>query len=574
MLNEWIIPPALIMIIGALLLPVIPRRLRSSLFVLTCVLALARVWTFSDGATLTVPLMDYTLTLVKVDALSRVFGTIFALIAAGGGIYAFHIRDAGQQTAALLYAAGALGVTFAGDLFTLFLFWELMAFTSVFLVWARRVPESRKAGFRYLIYHVLGGGLLFAGILMYLGGGGDMAVSRLSPGQGPAVWIMLLGVAINAAIPPLHTWLSDAYPRATVTGAVFMSAFTTKSAVYVLIRVFPGWEILLWAGVIMTLYGVVFAVLSNDIRGILAYHIISQVGYMVAGVGIGTEMALNGSAAHAFSHILYKALLFMGAGAVIHATGKHRLSDLGGLARYMPRTLILYMVAAFSISGVPLFNGFISKSMVVSAAGAAHYPTAMLLLNLAAVGTFLSVGIKLPWFTWFSREKPAEIEVRKPPINMFLGMGLAAILCFLYGVMPGLLYRMLPFPVDFEPYTTAHLVESVQMLLFTFIGFWLLRRRLTPHEGISLDLDWFYRRSKPFFRNVFVNAPAHLFDQSDRTLQGIIAKAVAFGRNPMLHFSPPTRDKTYTPDRYRPPAGSLVLVTLAALCLIVILSLV
>jgi len=573
MLTDWIVPPALIMIVGALLLPLVPRRLRSSLFVLTCVLTLARVWTLPDGATLVVPVMNYSLTVLKMDALSRVFGVIFALIAAGGGIYAFHVRDTGQQTSALLYAAGALGVTFAGDLFTLFIFWELMAFTSVYLVWARRIPESRKAGFRYLIYHVLGGGLLFAGILMYVGGGGELAVSRLTPGAGPAAWIMLLGVAINAAIPPLHTWLSDAYPKATVTGAVFMSAFTTKSAVYVLIRVFPGWEVLLWAGVVMTLYGVVFAVLSNDIRCILAYHIISQVGYMVAGVGIGTEMALNGSAAHAFSHILYKALLFMGAGAVIHATGRHKLSDLGGLARYMPRTLALYMVAAFSISGVPLFNGFISKSMVVAAAGAAHQPAAMMLLNLAAVGTFLSVGIKLPWFTWFSRTKPVDVEVRRPPLNMYLGMGLAAVLCTLYGVMPNLLYRMLPFPVHFEPYTTAHLVESVQILLFTFVGFWVLRRRLTPHEGISLDLDWFYRRTKPFFRNVFVNAPAYVFERSDQGVQKVIQRAVEFGRNPMLRFTPPSRDKTYTPDRYRPPAGSLVAVTLGALCLILLLSL-
>ena len=574
MLTDLIFPPALIMIIGAILIPLLPRRFRSSLFVLTCVLTLARVWTLPDGAALSIHVMDYTLTVVKVDALSRVFGIIFALIAAAGGIYAFHIRDAGQQTAALLYAAGALGVTFAGDLFTLFMFWELMAFTSVFLVWARRVEASRKAGFRYLIYHVFGGGLLFAGILMYLGSGGNMAVSRLTTDAGPAAWIMLLGVAVNAAIPPLHTWLSDAYPKATVTGAVFMSAFTTKSAVYVLIRVFPGWEILLWAGVIMTLYGVVFAVLSNDIRGILAYHIISQVGYMVAGVGIGTQMALNGSAAHAFSHILYKALLFMGAGAVIHATGRHRLSDLGGLASRMPRTLALYMVAAFSISGVPLFNGFISKSMVVAAAGAAHHPTAMMLLNLAAVGTFLSVGIKLPYFTWFSRKKPADLEVRRPPINMHLGMALAAGLCILTGVMPGLLYRLLPFPVHFEPYTTAHLVESVQILLFTFIGFWVLRHRLTPHEGISLDFDWLYRRTKPFFRNVFVNAPAYLFDRSDQAVRGIIQRSVEFGKNPMLIFSPPRRDRTYTPDRYRPHSGTLVAITMAIFCIIVLLALI
>ncbi len=565
-------PPVFIMLAGALVIALAPRKLRSSAFLLFTFLTLGYIWLLPEGSVVTAKVMNYTLTILKIDALSKIFGIIFSFIVFAGGIYAFHIKDAGQQVAAILYAGGAIGVTFAGDFFTLFIFWEMMAFTSLYLIWARRTKESQHAGFRYLIYHAFGGGMLFDGVLMRLAETGSIEITRLTPDGSIASWLILLGVIINAAVPPLHAWLSDAYPKATVTGAVFLSAFTTKSAVYVLIRVFPGWDILLILGVIMTLYGVVFAVLANDIRGILAYHIISQVGYMVAGVGIGTEMALNGSAAHAFSHILYKALLFMGAGVVLQTTGKSKLTQLGGLAKAMPITMGLYMVAAFSISGFPFFNGFISKSMVVSAAGAAHHEWAYLLLTLAAVGTFLSVGIKLPYFTWFAKEKPADLNPTKPPKNMHIGMAIVAFFCFLHGVMPGLLYKLLPYqPVDFHPYTVPHLVETVQILIFTFIGFWVLRKVLAPHEGISLDFDWFYRRPKKYFQQLFVNAPAYIFDNAQKMVENVSADITKFGANPFMPFSKAnSRNRAYSPDYYRPSGQTLLLAVLAIFVLVTI----
>ena len=351
MINSIVIPPALVMLIGAFVIPFLAKRLRSAAFMAFTLLSLLLVWTLPEGTLLTARVMNFDLVLVKVDALSRVFGIIFAFIAFAASLYAYHVRETAQHCAALIYAGCAIGVTFAGDLFSLFMFWELMAVASTYLIWARRNKEARKAGFRYLIFHVFGGGILFMGILLHYSAKGSLVVTKLSPDGSISSWLILLGFIINAAVPPLHAWLADAYPKATVTGAVFLSAFTTKTAVYVLIRFFPGWEILLVLGTIMTIYGVIFAILANDIRGILAYHIISQVGYMVAGVGIGTEMALNGSSAHAFSHILYKALLFMGAGTVIYATGKSKLTDLGGLHRSLKPVLFLYMIAAFSISG-------------------------------------------------------------------------------------------------------------------------------------------------------------------------------------------------------------------------------
>ncbi len=522
------------------------------------------VWTLPEGFLQKLPFLGYELILCEVTRLTRVFGVIFALIAFIGGVYAYHQKEAGQQCAALLYAGGALGVTFAGDYFTLFVFWELMAVASTYLVWGRRTAEAEGAGMRYLLVHLFGGGLLFAGILMHTAEVGTLRIIHLIPKHDLASYLMLAGVALNAAVPPLHAWLADAYPKATVTGAVFMSAFTTKSAVLVLIKIFAGWQILLYFGVMMALYGVVYAVLANDIRSILAYHIISQVGYMVAGVGIGTEMAINGTTAHAFSHILYKALLFMGAGVVLETTKRSKLTELGGLAKLMPWTLWLYMIGAFSISGFPLFNGFISKSMVVAAAGEAYLDAAVLLLLLASVGTFLHTGLKLPYFTWWS-EPTGPIRKTKTPLNMHIAMGLAAFLCTLFGVYPKLLYDYLPYAVHYQPYTVAHLTETAQILTFTFIAFWLLRYKLAGEALLPIDTDWVYRRPAALARRVFVDGVFSAFDFFEKISLKVVAALVQFVRNPLVPFHADKPD--YDPDRQRLPMQWVILLIL--ICFVV-----
>lgn len=568
MSSEFYIPPAFILIAGALLLPFLSKKVRSVAAVIFPASALYIVWTLPQGELFSLKVMNYTLVLLQVDALSRIFGIIFTFIAFAGFIYAYHHRETPHQIAGLFYASGALGVTFAGDFFTLFIFWETMALSSTYLIWARRNEEAQAAGFRYLIYHILGGGVFFAGLIFHIAKEGSLQITSLSPGDGLSSWIILLGVIINAAVPPLHTWLSDAYPKATVTGAVLLSAFTTKTAVYVLIRVFPGWEVLLVAGTVMTVYGVVFAVLCNDIRGILAYHIISQVGYMVAGAGLGTEMGLNGSAAHAFSHILYKALLFMGTGAVLEAAGTSKLNELGGLGKKMKLTLILYMVAAFSISGMPFFNGFISKSMVVAAAGEAGRDWAMLLMLLASVGTFLSVGLKLPFFTWGGgRDSP---KVKPVPKNMHLAMGLVGFFCFLHGIMPSILYKLLPYPVDFEPYSAAHLIETVQILGLTFIGFWLFRRKLEPYAHTVLDIDWFYRRPAKVVKLICVDGTATFFKKTNQLSLSLAHKLSDLSRNPIMIFN---KKEFYSPDRFRPMIQTLLTLIICVFLVIMISSL-
>ena len=507
MTLEWV-HPGLLLILGAWVLVFLKGRVKRVVMLLLPAAALVDCLLMTPGTYGVASFLGQDLVFGRVDSLSLVFSYVFSLMAFLGTIYALHVEDASEHITALTYAGGALGVTFAGDFLSLYIFWELMAVSSALLVWRRRKASAVAAGFRYLLVHVVGGLLLLAGIVLYWSQTGSLAFGDMGTSSGGAWALILVAFLLNAAVPPLGAWLPDAYPEATVTGAVFMTAFTTKSAVYALTRGFAGTEILVWLGAVMAVYGVVYAVLENDARRLLAYHIVSQVGYMVCGVGIGTALALNGTTAHAFAHILYKALLFMGAGAVMQVTGLRRLSDMGGLYKTMPVTLGLYMVGAFAISAVPLFSGFVSKSMVVSAAGEEHLTVVFLLLTLASAGTFLHTGLKLPYYMFFG--KNSGVRGQEPPKNMLAAMGLAAVACVLIGVFPNLLYQYLPYAVDYVPYTLQHVTSTLGILGFTALGFFLLLKHLDPEPTISLDTDWFYRRGSAGFVTLLQSPIARL----------------------------------------------------------------
>jgi multicomponent Na+:H+ antiporter subunit D len=535
-----IVPPAFIFILGALLLPLLrDRRLRQVFQLLIPVVAFIDLLSMPEGTYWIYHFLGYELILGRVDKLSMCFGYVFVIMSFLGMVYALHVRDVGQHMAAFLYVGSTLGVTFAGDLFTLFAFWEIMAVSSVFLIWYQRDTAALDAGFRYIMVHLFGGCALLSGIIIYVTHTGSTDFGFMHYG-GLGSQLILLGFIINAAVPPFHAWLSDAYPEATVTGSVFLTAFTTKSAVYVLLRAFPGVELLVWLGAIMAVYGVVYAVLENDIRRLLAYHIISQVGYMVCGVGLGSEMSINGSTAHAFCHILYKALLFMGAAAVIHVTGRRKLTELQGrnLYKMMPICLSLYMIGGFSISAVPLFNGFVSKTMVVAAAGELHRPIIHLLLHLASIGTFLHTGLKLPYGTWFGRvpagEKVEEIEANEPPLNMLIAMGMAAFLCIYTGIYPKVLYNLLPYPVSYHPYTSYHVVAMMQLLLLTAAAFWIYIDKLGGEATISIDTDWFYRKPGILLLWFCIHPLQNLRLGLQRSLAGMVAGVTGLSRNPIL----------------------------------------
>lgn len=487
---ELIFPPALILIVGALLIGPMRAPLRPLIVLGAPLLTLYAIWQMEDGILLTAQFLNYEIQLIESSPLRRLFATIFAIMAFAGGLFAFRQAKWWELAAAQAYAAGAIGVAFAGDLITLFLFWELMAIFSTVVVWCGGTEGARRAGIRYATMHLLGGVLLKIGIegVMVHTGSIEIQPIPLSNFDG---WLILAGVLINAAAPPVSAWLADAYPESSPSGSVFLSAFTTKTAVLALILLFPGQQILIWVGLYMIFYGIIYALLENDMRRILAYSIVNQVGFMVCGIGIGTEMAINGAAAHAFAHIIYKALLLMSAGSVLYMTGRRKCNELGGLYQSMPITAICGIIGALAISSFPFTSGFISKSMISQSAADEHLMMVWMLLLAASAGVFLHAGIKFPWFVFF--QKDSGLRPKDPPWNMRAAMILFSAGCIGLGVFPEWLYALLPYPVDYEPYTASHLVTQFQLLLFSGLAFFALLPLMKRTNTLSLDFDWLWR---------------------------------------------------------------------------------
>ncbi|TGD72222.1 Na(+)/H(+) antiporter subunit D [Mangrovimicrobium sediminis] len=486
--------PALIMIAGALGIGLARGHLRAAMVLLTPLLTLWAVWQVPDGVQNTMHFLSYEIEPVEGSPLRRLFATIFALMAFVGGLYAYRLAKWYELTAAFFYAAGAIGVSFAGDLISLFVYWELMALFSTVVVWCGGTAASRAAGIRYAILHLLGGVVLKVGIEGVVVSTGSIQITPMLA-QDFSSWMILCGILINAAAPPLSAWLADAYPESSPTGSVFLSAFTTKTAVLALILLFPGEPVLIGVGLFMVVYGIIYALLENDIRRILAYSVVNQVGFMVCAVGIGTQMALNGAAAHAFAHIVYKALLFMSAGVVIYRTGRNRCTELGGLFQTMPVTTICCIIGALSISSFPLTSGFTTKSLISQAAANEGLVWVYMLLTAASAGVFLHAGIKFPWFVFF--QKDSGLRPKDAPWNMALAMVIFSALCLLLGLFPEWLYRFLPYPVDYVAYTPGKVVFYLQLLLFSGLAFFLLLPLMKRTETISLDVDWLWRRGIP-----------------------------------------------------------------------------
>ncbi len=503
MIGDFLLPPGWIMIVGVLLLPLFNRRGAGQAVAVLVLSVLSLV------AFLLTPSGDYgqlevfgaTLNVVRIDSLSRIFGVVFHLAAILSAVYALHVRDVRQHAAGVVYAGAAIGACCVGDLMSLFVYWELTALSSVFLVWASDSERSYRSGMRYLIIQVGSGVLLLAGAIIRYVETDSLAFERFTPAGGTislGALLILLAFGIKCAFPLLHNWLQDSYPEATVTGTVFLSAFTTKLAVYSLARGFPGTEALIWIGCAMTLFPIIYAVIENDLRRVLAYSLNNQLGFMVVGVGIGTELAINGTVAHAFCHIIYKALLFMTMGAVLYRVGTVKATELGGLHKSMPWTTGFCLIGAGAISGFPLLSGFISKSMILSAAGEEHRLVVWLILLVASAGVMEHSGIKIPFFAFFAHDSGKR--PREAPLHMLVAMGAAAFLCVALGVGYPLLYRWLPFPVDYHPYTVTHVVTQLQLLLFAALAFVvLMKTHLYPAEqrSTNLDSDWVYRRALP-----------------------------------------------------------------------------
>ena len=487
--------PGIWLIVGALIAVLLPQTLSRWFAVILPVFLIAFLFSLNLDNYGTISFFDYSLETFRLDALSRIFGLIFLIASALGNLYALGDDvDKLQRSAALAYAGGAISAVFAGDMITLFIFFEVAAVASVFLIWARRTERAFAAGMRYLIFQIGAGVILLAGLLIHFSVTGSIDFDKLGL-EAPGGILILIAFGIKSAFPLVHNWLQDAYPEATISGTVILSGFTTKLAIYALARSYAGTEILIWIGAVMAIFPIFYAIIENDLRRVLTYSLNNQLGFMVVGIGIGTEMALNGTVSHAFVHILYKALLLMSMGAVLLRTGTCNGSELGGLVKTMPWTAAFCIVGAASASAFPLFSGFISKSMIITAAGEQGYWIIWLILLFASAGVLYHSGIRIPYFAFFSEDKGHR--VKEAPWPMLVAMGAAAFLCIIIGVFPAPLYAMLPFSVDYVPYTAYHVINQLQLLMFAALAFTVLKlTKIYPSDtrGINLDTDWVYRK--------------------------------------------------------------------------------
>ena len=526
--------PFLILFIGAGVAMLLPSSIRRVALLSFPIAGLVNLLTLDSSTGWVISLFDLELVLFSMDRLSFIFGVLFHIAAIIGTIFAWHVTDRPQQMASLLYPGSALGVVFAGDFLTMFVFWECLALTSVFFIIARGTEKAVRTAIRYLVFQVVSGVFLLTGALVLLYHTGNIMLMPMTL-DDPGAVLFLVAFGIKAAFPLLHNWLTDAYPEATASGAVFLSAFTTKVAVYALARTFTGLDLLIYIGAVMACFPIFYAVIENDLRRVLSYSMINQIGFMVCGIGIGTELAVNGAVAHAFNDVLFKGLLMMSMGAVLFRTGEMRGSELGGLARSMPRTTGLCIVGAASISAFPLFSGFVSKSMVMSALLLTHHEIIWLAMLFASAGVFHHAGIKIPYFAFFAHDSGKRPQ--EAPRHMLIAMSLAAGFCIVIGCYPWLLYNHLPFAVDYLPFELPHVVEQVQLLFFAALAFiWLQLKGLYPPElkSVNLDSEWLYRKMCPAFYRTTCNIA-----------QTVYQGAVASGSAAAALLTPFMRKQTY-----------------------------
>ena len=528
-------PVALILILGGVLVPLFRGRLRIAYMLLLPLAAFAHLLTLPLGTFGQVELLGQTLVLMRIDRLSLLFGYIFLIASLLNVIYALHVKDTLQHVAGLIYAGSTLGAVFAGDLMTLFVYWEFTAVSSVMMIWARQDDTAFRTGLRYLLVQLLSGMFLLAGALLHWRATGSLEFGLIGL-AGPGGALILIAFGIKSAFPLLHNWLQDAYPEATPTGTVILSAFTTKLGIYALARAYPGTEMLIWIGTLMTAFPIFYAVIENDLRRVLAYSMNNQLGFMVVGIGIGSELAINGAVAHAFADILFKGLLFMSMGAVLLRTGTAKGSELGGLYKSMPWTAGFCLVGAASISAVPLFSAFVTKSMILAAAAEQGYLWVWLVLMFASAGVVEHAGVKIPYFAFFAHD--SGIRCKEAPRNMLIAMAITAALCIGIGVFPQTLYAILPHAVTYEPYTASHVVAQLQLLFFAVLGvFWLIRTGLYPPElrSLNLDSDWFYRA---FLHKLALQAGATIARAQATLGSGLYAVALRLHAQLQRHHGP------------------------------------
>ena len=515
--------PGILMILMGLLLLCLPKQWAKSAYVLAPILAFTTLFAINRESSLPYNISDSLLiNLIHIDKLSYIFLVAFIIIAIIAAIYNTEAKTQMEMAATLIYAGCNMGVVIAADCISLLAFWELGALASCYVVYCGNSRKSSRAAFRYLLFHAFGGGMLLWGLMSYMVNYGNELTNITNIAGTGTFWIILIGVCVNAAVPPLNSWLPDAYPESTLGGTIFLGSYTTKAAIYLMIRLFAGTEWLVWVGAFMAIYGVIMATLENDMRRLLSYHIISQLGYMVAALAVGNAYGIDGAAAHAFSNIMYKGVLLMATGAVIYCTGRRKISELGGLAKKMPFTAACFLIASLAIAGFPFLNGFASKALVMHSVE--EIPVVFYLLTAASVGTWLSIVMKMNVFIFFGPDRNNVQVLRSEPLGMKIGMALGTLACIVTGFFPNSVYMLTPCATDGHPFTAEHILEYLLLFIGTTIVFWYFRKIMLPHDEITLDFDWFFRR--PMFRAV--NATSLWLNQAFQQFHDLIIDLVRY----------------------------------------------
>lgn len=494
--------PVAVFLLGALVAAVTSARTAAAAALLAPVAAgLCSMAVLTPGASASWAVMDYALQPVRVDQFSLVMVCLFHVAAFIAAVYTLQVRDRLQHAALMLYIAGGIGAVLAGDLISLFIFFEIIGLSGTLLVLAARTPESTSAAVRYLVFQIAAGVTLLAGILVLGTATGDWRFGHIGL-DAPGGWLLLLAFGIKSGFPLLHNWIPDAYPKASTAGLAVLAVVTTKVGVYGLARGFAGEGMLVVVGTAMALWPLFFTLVENDLRRVVAYSMMVQIGLMVTAVGVGSALALDGVALHIVMDVLFKMVLFMALGAVVLRVGTTRGDRLGGLWRGMPLTTICVAVAVAANVALPLTGGFISKKVLLTGIEHSGVPSALwlLLVSTSAMG-MLYAGLRILWQGFLGPVRHAHGEIREAPWPMVAAMLIPVGLLLLTGVFPVVTDALRPHATGYSPLYPAKAADHVQMLVFALLAYALLARAgfglPAPRPAAWLDSDWIYRRGLP-----------------------------------------------------------------------------
>jgi formate hydrogenlyase subunit 3/multisubunit Na+/H+ antiporter MnhD subunit len=414
---------------------------------------------------------------VFMDGVSTLIGVLTSFLFLMAVIYSSYIKNKKYYALLLLDLSFLLCVVFSSQLLIFYVFLEMSTIVTYFLIIYKHTPEAVDAGFKFVIMNIGGAVFILMGVLLY----------TISPSVSPSVWPLLFitGCLIKCGSFPVHIWLADAHPAAPSPVSALLSGVMVKIGVYGIFRFAPlfqgdmSWVIV--PAVASMVIGVFLALAQTDIKRILAYHTVSQIGFILLGIGLYTEQSIAGGILHVVNHGLFKGLLFLSMGCVIYATGERNLHKLGGL-KFMRVTAFACLVGSLSISGIPPFNGFISKNILFHG-----LPSEILkILFIVACGGTIASFIKLFRHTFLGEQ--SGITVKEVPFSMKVPLMILSSLCVILGIFPGIILSQLQYTYLWDITTFRECIFTIGLGVLMYLG--VLKTGLvynSPDFKISVD---------------------------------------------------------------------------------------